>query len=149
MQYRLRGFTLLEVVAAIAVAAIAIVPALAFLSVGSADSMRTRDRLTALTLVDAVRLEFPGAVPTSSWARFPGLQLAASRDGSGLHVVTSVASAGEYFLVDVIGSDIDTPGSIGLQVNISWPFRLLREGRVTETDPANRDHVEMGLRIRG
>ncbi|HEY4300382.1 MAG TPA: prepilin-type N-terminal cleavage/methylation domain-containing protein [Candidatus Didemnitutus sp.] len=143
-----RGFSLLEVVVAMAVAAIAIVPVIAFLSVAAVESGKTRDRLTAMALSDAVRLELSASLPSSNWVAFSGTQLAASRDGDDVHP-PGVPNGEEYFLVDVMAAKTGGAGFLDVEVSVSWPFRISREGRVLETDPATREHAGFGLRLRG
>lgn len=143
------GFSLIEVVAALVVAVVAVIPILTFFPVAVSDGARARDGQTAGALGDRIRLAAEVAISGTSVATFSEAHWGMGRDGSNLHSVGSVAAPDEYFLCDVsrVGNYDPASGSIDVQVIISWPFRIAGKSAVMETVPSARDRRQYRLRL--
>jgi prepilin-type N-terminal cleavage/methylation domain-containing protein len=122
------GFSLIEVVLAAAIFAVAVTSVLALLPLGVRQAAAARDLQAAAGLGDAVRLEVQRRVASADYGSFAALQLVASRDGSGVRPYDSSQPAGDaYFLVDVVPYGrtplqyAATTPLLVLSARVSWP----------------------------
>jgi len=151
-----RAFSLLEVVIALGVVAIALVSVLAIMPALFRESRSAVEIEKALSFADAVAVELRRIGTTRGWANLASIEPESSTWDQGLLLVASRDSASvreqgsanadvrdEYFLIDVrrfaTGSALAfdaTSGHAAFVVRVSWPFRALAGGPAT--NPADR-----------
>ncbi|MBI2515404.1 MAG: prepilin-type N-terminal cleavage/methylation domain-containing protein [Opitutae bacterium] len=147
---RLRcAFSLIEVVIAVGIFALAVTTALALLPALTRQSGDTTDALTAQRLPDRIRVELQrlatsggfdalaNRVPVMTAPLTGGLELAAAHDGAKLHSVgylppalsEQLPLAEQYFAVEVwrfaqppLAYD-SSAAVLALYVRVSWPYR--------------------------
>jgi prepilin-type N-terminal cleavage/methylation domain-containing protein len=141
------GFSLVEVILAVAIFALSVPTTLALISaLGRQGAMET-EALIAQRLPDSVRLElarlartdFDGLaamMPVMTTSPAPGLVLAATRDGCRLNScdylppLAAVAAADQYFLVECWRFEEEPlrfdaqKAFLAVAVRISWPYHL-------------------------
>lgn len=161
---RRAGFSLIEVVIAAGIFAVAVTATLALLPALTRQATDSADALTAQRLPDSLRIElqrlaaenFDGlavVVPVMAAPLASGLDFAATRDGSRLNSLTylppgasaQIAAADQYFQVEVwrfsqspLSYDA-TAAVLPLYVRVSWPYR--NPGSATPTAPADRSQL--------
>jgi prepilin-type N-terminal cleavage/methylation domain-containing protein len=148
MYSRFGGFSLIEVIVAVAVFAVSITVILALLPALTGREIETADRLVAARLPGALqaelaRLAAPGfdalaaRTPVMGTPLDNGLTLVATRDGSRLEsldylppVNGGIGAGAQYFVIECWRfADgplrFDAPQSaLALSVRVSWPYRL-------------------------
>lgn len=142
------GFSLVEVVIAVGVLAIAVVGVLGLLPGMARDVGETSDAMTAQRLPAAVKIELQRLAAGGSLAPLasriavqgnsPTLQLVAARDGtrvqaangSGLDSSAQLDQAERYFLIELwrfpsapLAYDAPTGAVLPAWVKVSWPYR--------------------------
>ncbi|HVU16562.1 MAG TPA: prepilin-type N-terminal cleavage/methylation domain-containing protein [Candidatus Didemnitutus sp.] len=149
MSWLSRGFSLVEVVAALAVVVLAVLPALAFLPTAVSEEMRQRDRQTAEGLLDALRVA-AGEAPTDVEGGLGSLVFGAARDGTGLHPIQSDPAPGEYFLcsLEPVPGDVPPASSAEFAVTVWWPFRRPSGAAWSETPASAREQRVFRIRVR-
>lgn len=141
------GFTLIEVVIATGIFAVAVTTVVALLSALTRQSGASREALTAQHLPEAVQIElrrltdgdfngFAGSVPVMTAPLANGFSLVATREGNRLHAAAhpppvaalQVPQAERYFLVELwrfnqppLSYD-GTAAFLAVHVRISWPY---------------------------
>jgi hypothetical protein len=141
------GFSLVEVILAVGIFALAVPTTLALLSALGRQGAMGAEALVAQRLPDSIRLELArlaqadfeslaGVVPVMTGTPAPGLALVATRDGCRLHsrdylpLGPGLAVAEQYFLIECwrFGEEplrFDSEKTfLALAVRVSWPSRL-------------------------
>lgn len=142
-----RAFSLLEVVLAIGVFAIALIPVLGLLPGLARQGAASGDALVAGRLPDAVRVELrrlaaggfdatATSIPMMDASLAPGFPLVATRDGSRLQALglpppgeAPIIGEEQYFLVECWRfpneplSFAPDRAVLAVQVRVSWPYR--------------------------
>jgi prepilin-type N-terminal cleavage/methylation domain-containing protein len=165
------GFSLLEVIIAVGVFAVAVSAMIGMLPSLTRQSAVSADTLNALRLPGALRLElermaFVGgfdalAVQTKPLAiPLPDTcALVASRDASRVHALTyepplsadQLESDAQYFLIETWSFTeaplaFETGGAVlPLHIRVSWPFHI--PGSLAVTPLANRQQVDFNLSL--
>jgi prepilin-type N-terminal cleavage/methylation domain-containing protein len=147
---RIRGFSLVEVVVAVGIFAVAVVVILALLPSFIREGTDSADALIAQRLTDAVYIELErvaavggfdalaSAVPVMDSSLHDGFVMVATRDGARLHALTfappdasaMIPDTDRYFIVEAwrFGSGalaFDPSGAVlPLLVRVSWPYRI-------------------------
>jgi len=160
-----RGFSLVEVVIAVGIFALAVTALLALLPSLARQSSDSADSLTAQRLPDAIRVELrrlaisggfdalANAIPVMSAPLQDGLALVATRDGARLHSLAylppaeaeQIPSAAQYFLVELWRFNqpplsYDPAGAtLALHARVSWPYR--NPGSAAPTPLADRQQI--------
>jgi hypothetical protein len=141
------GFSLLEVVLAIGVFAIALLPVLGLLPGLARQGAVSTDALVAARLPDALRVELQRlatggfdslatTIPAMDASLASGFAMVATRDGSRLHAVglpppgeAPITGQEQYFLVECWRFPEEPLGYapdcavLAVQVRVSWPYR--------------------------
>lgn len=148
------GFSLVEVVIAVAIVGIAVLGILGLLASLARNSAEARERLTAAGLADAVAVELRRQVDQDGWEGVvasvsagegsPGLRLVARRDGGGVRPAGDEGSAAgpdRFFLIEarrVTGGALATPASapvVPLRIRVRWPHQPAALSRSTDGAP--------------
>ncbi|MDI1337800.1 MAG: prepilin-type N-terminal cleavage/methylation domain-containing protein [Lacunisphaera sp.] len=164
------GFSLLEVVIAVGIFAVAVTVTLALLPSLTRQAADGADGLSAQCLPDSLRIElqrlasgnFNGlatAAPVMTAPLTNGLDFVATRDGSRLHSSTYLAPAAsalipadeQYFAIEVwrfnqgtLGYDANA-AILPLYVRVSWPYR--NPGSGTPAALADRSQLTFAVAI--
>jgi hypothetical protein len=158
-----RAFSLVEVIIAVGLFAIAVTAVLGLLPPLTRQAAETSDRLAAQRLPDAVKAEmvrlaagnFDGlaaGMPLMGTPLGSGLPLVATRDGSRLHArdfrppsAGRIADSDQYFLVEVwrfpsgpLAYD-PAQSALAMFVRVSWPYR--QPGSTSPTAPEARHEL--------
>ncbi len=163
------AFSLIEVVLAVGITAVAVVVIIGLLSGLTRQSVEAEDTQTALRLPEAVTVELKalatqqgfdnlaGSIAVMSAATDEGLLLVAARDGSQLRrFVTGESPAREqYFLIEVrkfsSASSLAYNSAMAvlpLNIRVSWPYRQRTPNGLTAVLPlAGRQNVNFNLAI--
>lgn len=141
------GFSLVEVILAVGIFALAVPTALALLATLGRQGAMGAEMLVAHRLADSVRVElarlayadfdgFAGTVPVMTATPGSGLALIVTRDGSRLHARdyppadVTIPAAHQYFLIECWRFAEEPlrfdPGKayLALAVRVTWPYRL-------------------------
>lgn len=162
-----RAFSLVEVVIAVGIFAIAIVSVLLVLPTLARRTAETGDALTAQGLPDAIRSElrrlaasgfdgFAASVPVMTAAGTEGYRMMAARDGLRLMSVTEddgeLAEDERYFAIELwrfsappLAFVNGQGGALAVHVRISWPHRL--PGALEPTALDQREQLTFALAI--
>lgn len=167
----LAGFSLVEVVIAVGIFAMAVTVALALLPALTRQAGETTDALAAQRLPDGIRLELQrlaasggfdalaNRVPVMSAPLTSGLELVAAHDGLKVQAVDylpPVASeqlppAEQYFAVEVwrfaqapLAYD-SSAAVLPLYVRVSWPYRP--PASLTPTAPVDRQQISFAVAL--
>lgn len=124
-----RGLSLVEVLVAVAICAVAVVAAVALFGPAVAATRESSDRRTALRLAEVVDAELRRsgfAVVESATAGNAVLELAAAASGSQVVPVADASVAGRYFRVEVRRAlrPASDAACLVLMVRVSWPLTL-------------------------
>ena len=156
------GFSLVEVVLAVAIIAVGVTAVLELLPALGRQSRVAAETQTALRLTDAVRLELvrraaenfsglAGSIPVMTADPTAGLQLVAARDGSALHWLSadSATARDQYFLLTVRRFPLafdPAADCLAVEVLIAWPYRVpTPAGLLDPTNPRERETVSFNL----
>lgn len=164
------GFSLLEVVIAVGIFAVAGTVMLALLPALTRQTGDSADAFTAQRLPDSLRIElqrlasgnFSGlasAVPVMAAPLAGGLEVVATRDGARLHSLMYLPPASgegipageQYFQVEVWRFNqapfaYDSSAAVlPLYVRVSWPYRI--PGSTTPTAPVDRSQLTFTIAI--
>jgi len=165
------GFSLVEVILAVGIFALAVTAMLALLPSLARQSAQSADSLVALRLPDAVRIELQRVATVGGFdalaaetkpmtAPLPAtLTLAASRDAARVQtknylpppVTDQVGDEEQYFLIEAWSFNaaplaFDASGTLlALHVRVSWPYRI--PGSVTATPLADREQLAFNLAL--
>jgi prepilin-type N-terminal cleavage/methylation domain-containing protein len=168
---RVAGFTLIEVVIAVGIFAVAVSVMLGLLPSVTRSSGRSNDTLNALRLPDGLRIELKRMATTGGFAALAAqikpladplsdtCVLVATRDASRVCALDyqllapgdRIESDAHYFLIEVwsFGSAplAFTAGDavLPMHVRVSWPYRIVGSSAVTL--PADREHVDFNLAL--
>lgn len=142
MPHARRGFSLVEVVIAVAIVGIAVLSILGLLASLARASAEARERQTAAGLADAVAVELRRQVDQDGWERVVAsataaeggapLRLVARRDGSGVRPPQAGGhSAGpdQFYLIEarrVTSGALATPSgspAVPLRIRVTWPYQ--------------------------
>jgi type II secretory pathway pseudopilin PulG len=156
------SFSLIEVVIATGIFALAITVILALLPATVRELADSRDAANASRLGDAIRLEtqhlatqngfdaLAASIPVADSSFDTGLLLVASRGSADVRPAALVEPVlrDQYFLIELrrfpsgqLGYDSSAAG-LALSARISWPYRALTPtGLSAPTDAANRQQV--------
>jgi prepilin-type N-terminal cleavage/methylation domain-containing protein len=161
-----RGFSLIEVVIAVGIFAVAVIGLVGFLPMLARESTEASDASVAAHLPAALESElgrlialqgfgaFADAVPLMEASAMNGMSFVASRDGAALASVASPAVAvpddDQYFRLDV--SRFNAPplvfehagAVLALYVRVSWPYRVPGSG---PTEVQNRTETGWTLAL--
>lgn len=159
---RSRAFSLVEVVIAVGVVAVAIVAMLGLLPSLNRQAAESADQLTAQHLADGLTVELQAIVdrdglgalvartPVMSAPLEDGLAFVAPRTGVPLRASAgAVGGEADYFLVEVwrfnSGPLAHSPGAavLPLYARVSWPHRLAG----LTTPVANRDRMQFAFAL--
>ena len=161
------GFSLVEVVLAVAIIAVGVTAVLELLPALGRQSRAAAETQTALRLTDAVRVElarraagnfsgFAGSIPVMAADPTVGLQLAAARDGSFLHWLPAdpATARDQYFLLTVrrfpqpsLAFD-PAADFLAVEVLVAWPYRVLTPaGLLDPTNSRDRETVSFNLAL--
>ncbi len=169
--YRPRAFSLIEVVLAVGIFAVAITTMLALLPALTRQAAGSADSLTALRLPDAIRTELDrlaasggldalAAETKAMTSPFPAtLTLVAARDAARIHsldyqppaAVDAIAPGDRFFQIETWSFNSAPlafePGSavLALHVRVSWPYHV--PAAATPTPLADREQVTFTLAI--
>jgi prepilin-type N-terminal cleavage/methylation domain-containing protein len=167
----LRGFSLIEVIIAVGIFAMAVAVMLGLLPSLTRQAAASADTMTALRLPDVVRTELQRVATAGGFDALAGqaspmaaplpatLNLAASRDATRVQslgyqeppAADRIAQDGQYFLVEVWRFNqaplaFDPSGAVhALHVRVSWPY--FAPGSPTATSPADREQVTFNLAL--
>jgi type II secretory pathway pseudopilin PulG len=150
------AFSLIEVVVAICVFLVAVVPLLALLPLSARQAAGSRDLQVAARLGDAIRLEAQRLVPPENFATFISMQLVAARDGSSVRLLDPAETVGDqYFLIE-IGPYGRSPfqyvaevPALVLNARVSWPYRPGPPGAQSPpTADGNRERLTFVFALR-
>lgn len=140
-----RGFSLVEVVIAVGIFAVAIAAILALLPSLTRQTTDSADLLSAQRLPEALHVElervatetgfdsFAGAIPVMNAPLANGFALVGSRDGLRIASEASTASIAvdeQYFLIEVWRfaqaplAFTSSSAMLGAYVRVSWPYRV-------------------------
>lgn len=165
------GFSLLEVIIAVAVFAVAVSAILGLLPSLTRISATSNDTLTALRFPDAIRQELGRMAITGGFDALANqtkplgtelpdtCRLVAARDASRLHaldyqppaVADQLDGEAQYFLIEAwsfTGTPLafETGGAVlSLHVRVSWPYRI--PGSIAATPFASRDQLSFNLSL--
>lgn len=163
-----RGFSLVEVVIAVAVVAVGAVTILSLLPGIARRAADSQDAQVALRLPDAIATElraqaaqrgFDGlaaGIAVMSSAADEGLLLVAARDGTQVRLLNTAESPvrEQFFLIEVrrfaSGELVYQSGSavLPLNVRVSWPYRQMTPTGLTPVTPfAERENVSFSVAI--
>jgi prepilin-type N-terminal cleavage/methylation domain-containing protein len=165
------GFTLIEVVVAVALFAVAVTAMLGLLPSVTRVSGRSTDTMNALRLPDALRVELrrmatvggldalgeqtkPFAAPLSDTCL-----LVATRDASRVAALDyqppasadQIEGGAQYFMIEAWRFNepplVFAPGDsvLALHIRVSWPYRV--PGSLTMTPATEREHVDFNLAL--
>ncbi len=161
------GFSLIEVVIAIAIVTGGVAVILGLLPSMARQSIDSADTQTALRLADSVQVQlvadasggfdaFASTIPVMTGDPTIGRHYVAERDGSNLRPETGGEnpSRGQYFLI-VVRRYASPPlaydsqaGYLATNVVVAWPYRPLTPGGLSQaTDPGSRELVSFNLAI--
>lgn len=126
-----QGFTLVEVIVAVGIFALAVAALLALLPAIGQQTAAAREAEVAARLPDGVRLQLQRLVPRGSYAAFVATALVAERDGTNVRPApTEPDGLEQYYLIEVTPFPADAPLGynpanplLPLRVSISWPYR--------------------------
>lgn len=163
-----RAFSLLEVVIAIGIFAVAITVILALLPATVRQLADSHDAITVSRLGDAIRLEaqelaaqkgfdaLAGSIPAMDSSLDTGLLLVASRDSADVRPGDLIEPIlrDQYFLIEMrrfpagqLAYDSNA-ACLALSARITWPYRVLTPtGLSAPTDAANRQQVFLTIVI--
>jgi len=168
---RVTGFTLIEVVIAVGIIAVAVSVMLGLLPAVTRGSVRSSDTLNALRLPDGLRIELKRMATTGGFAALAAQTkpladplsdtcvLVATRDAYRVCALDyqppapadQIEDDARYFLIEVWRFDSAplafTAGDavLPMHVRVSWPYRIAGSSAIT---PASaRDHVEFNLAL--
>ncbi|HET7535866.1 MAG TPA: prepilin-type N-terminal cleavage/methylation domain-containing protein [Candidatus Didemnitutus sp.] len=167
MARRPPGFSLVEVVIAVAIFAAGVTTILALLPAVARRSLEAEETLAALRLTDAVRLEMQRLANERGFdALATTIPVIDSNADSGLLLVAAHSSADarvladespprdEFFLVELrrypAGQLAYSPsaGHLALNARVSWPYRVLQaDGLAAATAAVDRQHVDFSVVI--
>lgn len=162
------GFSLVEVVIAIAVLAVSVTGVLALLPIVTRQTSEASESLVAHGMAGAIEAELSGIAQREGWAalvaKLPGagnaagLALVATRQGECIGAMeTSVLPATEQFFLiqlwklDAVASGGGATGfeSLAVQVKVAWPYRLpVGDGSTIETKAEVRASAQFLLSVR-
>lgn len=168
-RFPILGFSLLEVIIAVGIFAVAVSAMLGLLPSLIRQSATSTDTLTALRLPDALRVELERMVVTGGFDALANQMkplntplpdaclLVAARDASRVHalsyqpppVADLIEEAAQYFLIEAWSFNalplaFETGGAVlPLHIRISWPYHS--PGSVSATPAANREQVDFNL----
>jgi hypothetical protein len=166
-----RAFSLVEVVIATGVFALAVTAVLGLLPALTRQSSDSGDSLTAQRLPDSIRLELQrlsatggfdalaNSAPIMSAPLLDGLTLVAPRDGARLHSLVylppppggRIQSSEQYFLVEVwrfnrVPLSYDPLSAVlPLYARVSWPYRV--PGSADVTPLADRQQITFAVSL--
>jgi|UniRef100_UPI00404910B1 prepilin-type N-terminal cleavage/methylation domain-containing protein len=161
MRCRRKGFSLIEVVIAIAIVAGGVVVVLALLPTMVRNSENAADMQTALRLPDAVQAELAQEMgsalgPFANSVAVNGLELVVEQDGSNVRRrdLTDNPLRSRYFLIEVhtfaTGEFAYVSGDavLALQITVSWPYRVLAAGTLLPAGAAtDRQSITFNLAL--
>jgi type II secretory pathway pseudopilin PulG len=163
------GFTLVEVILAIGIFAVAVIGVLGLLPVLGRQGASSTEALAVQRLPDAIRVELArlaqqdfdalaAQVPVMSSTPAPGLALVAARDAVRLHSRDYLRPAvtlpvdDQYFLIEC-WRFVEEPLSfapqkafLALEVRVTWPYRL--PGLPDATDESGRSAATVAVSLR-
>jgi len=165
------GFTLIEVVVAVALFAVAVTAMLGLLPSVTQVSGRSTDTMNALRLPDAVRVELrrmatAGGVDALGEETKPFTTplpdtclLVATRDASRVAALNyqppaspdQIEAAAQYFMIEAWRFNeaplAFAPGDavLALHIRVSWPYRV--PGSLAVTPATEREHVDFNLAL--
>lgn len=163
-----RAFSLIEVVLAAGITAVAVAVIIGLLSGLARQSVEAGDTQTALRLPDGVTVELKalaaqqgldnlaGSMAVMSAATDDGLLLVAAKDGSQVRqLITGESPAREqYFLIEVRRFSTaplaynSTMAVLPLNIRVSWPYRQWTPAGLTAPLPfADRQNVNFNVAI--
>jgi prepilin-type N-terminal cleavage/methylation domain-containing protein len=162
-----QGFSLIEVVVAVAVFAIAVVSVLLVLPTLARQTSESADLLVVQGLPSAIRSEmkrlaasgfdaFAASLPVMMPAPTEGYRMVGARDGVRLTSLTAdngeVSESEHYFLIELwrfnappLGFVGGQNGALAVHVRVSWPYRL--PGAANATGLAEREQVTFAIAI--
>jgi prepilin-type N-terminal cleavage/methylation domain-containing protein len=161
------GFSLVEVVIAIGVLAVAITGVLALLPTLTRQLSDASDALVAQGLAGAVETELRRLAGEGSFdgvaglikpiGTSPTLTMVAPRDGREVREesASTVSESARYFLVELwqfpaapLAYERATGAMLAARVKVSWPYQGSgRNGSAVESDPSARSSVEFSVAI--
>jgi hypothetical protein len=165
------GFSLVEVVLAVGIFAVAVTAMLALLPALARQAARSADTLSAVRLPDAVRIELQRVAIVGGFdavaaetkpmsAPLPvTLTLAASRDAARVQALNyqpppgadQIEESQQYFLIEAWSFNAAplafdaSGGMLALHVRVSWPYRV--PGSATATPLADREQLTFNLAL--
>jgi prepilin-type N-terminal cleavage/methylation domain-containing protein len=162
------GFSLVEVVIAIAVLAVSVAGVLALLPVVTRQTSEASESLVAHGLAGAVEVELDNLVRREGWtalvAKFPtsgsaaGLAFVGTKQGERIGAVetSTIPQTEQFFLIELwrldpvaSGAVEEDSASLAVQVRVAWPYRLATaDGRSVETKPEVRASVQFLVSVR-
>ena len=156
---RKRAFSLIEVVIAVGIFAVAVATILAMLPSTTKQAAGSRDIQTAARLPDAVRVELQRLAPNmaafASFAASPR-NLVATRDGTAVRVLDADITREQYFLIEVapftdaaLRYDAAKPILV-LRIRVSWPYQPMGPNGtlLPATEASNRDQFSFNISLR-
>jgi prepilin-type N-terminal cleavage/methylation domain-containing protein len=167
MRWRPAGFSLVEVVIAVAIFAAGVTTIIALLPALARQAKDAQEAQMALRLPDAVRLELQrlalergfdalaSSIAAMDGTHDVGLLLVAARGSADVRVLASESpSRDQYFLLELRrypNGQLTYDASaefLALNVRASWPYRaLLPDGLSAATAPADRQQVDFSVVI--
>jgi prepilin-type N-terminal cleavage/methylation domain-containing protein len=165
------GFSLLEVIIAVGIFAVAVSAMLGLLPALTRQSAISTDTLTGLRLPDALRMELQRMAAAGGFDALAGQArplatplpdtclLVATRDAARLHALNyqpppaadRMAGDSQYFLIEVWSFSesplaFEAGGAVlALHIRVSWPYRI--PGSLTATPLASREQVGFNLAL--
>ncbi|WP_438483092.1 prepilin-type N-terminal cleavage/methylation domain-containing protein [Oleiharenicola lentus] len=166
-----RAFSLIEVVLAVGIFAVAVVAVLAMLPALTRQSIEAEDSLVAQRLPDSIRVELQRLVavggfdalathvPIMAAPLIGGFEIVGNRDGSRVHAQThlvpasslTIPDAERYFLIEAWRFNSGTlaydsaAAMIALEVRVSWPYRV--PDSTTSTDLKDRQQISFTVSV--
>ncbi len=164
---RTRGFSLVEVVIAVGILAVAITGVLALLPLLTRHQTDASDSLVAQRLSGAVEAELRRLSHGSSLSGLASsikvvgdtntLTLVARRDGSGVREesVSTLDDAERFFAIELwqfpsapLAYEAASGAVLLAQAKVSWPYKQRsQEGDAVRTDPADRSGISFTVAI--